>query len=374
MRARDSQADCEEKIAHLLGEAETSSDRSVRIDRLERAAEIYEAQIGDLDKAAAVWLAAFTEDFTHERSAHALERLAEKRGTGAALAAELRAQLPDATDPRQRAALSAWVGRWLALFTDDRAAGEAHLLEALRLDPGSAVAEKTLRALASEADAEPTPGQRPATAARHAPARPAASNPARAPAGGAPATPRSAGAPAMVTQTLPGPGADGTEAMHRRLDALVEASRWPEAVEVLEALATVEDAPMRARYLITAAKIVHHKVGNDAAAVALFNRALDAHPEDLAAFDRLYQILAGQRAWRDVEANLLRMIARIKADNALEKAATLEALWRRLGDVYRVSLEDPASAASAYEMCARLAPQDPRYPTMIAQLAERRRG
>jgi tetratricopeptide (TPR) repeat protein len=184
-----------------------------------------------------------------------------------------------------------------------------------------------------------------------------------------------------ATRTLSGRGPEAPEAieaLHRRLDSLVDASRWTEAVDVLKALADGSDAVMSAKYLTTAAKIVHHKLSSDDEAIELFNRALDAHPDDLSAFERLYQLLAGRRAWRDVESNLLRMIARIKADDALEKAPTLEALWRRLGDVYRVGLEDPVSAANAYQMCARLAPQDPRYPTMIAQLsaqlAERRRG
>src|SRR5205814_5442413 len=110
-----------------------------------------------------------------------------------------------------------------------------------------------------------------------------------------------------------GQGPEGVEALHRRLDALVEAQRWPEAVDVLKALAAGGDQVMRAKYLTTAGKIVHHKLRNDDEAVDLFNRALDAHPDDLVVFERLYQILAARRAWREIESNLLRMIARIKA-------------------------------------------------------------
>jgi hypothetical protein len=52
---------------------------------------------------------------------------------------------------------------------------------------------------------------------------------------------------------------------------------------------------------------------------------------------------------------------------------TMEALWRRLADVYRVGLKDLNAAARAYQMCARLAPHDPRYQQMLAQIAERQR-
>jgi tetratricopeptide (TPR) repeat protein len=413
MRAREGQADCEDAIAQLLSDAEAATERPGRVDCLQKAADIYESQLGDLEKAAAVWHAAFAEDFVNERSGQALERLAERRGCGAQLATDLRALLPETTEPRQRAALSAWVGRWLTRFTEDRAAGEAYLLEALRLDPSSTVAEKTLRVLADEPmppettpvperaayhgtaagnaarvpdrtpDQTPIPGGSQIIVVRPAPASPP-SAPLAQPA--QPPQPTMAVGQVVVASTArhqrPTPievpsstiidtqaGPEGTEALHRRLDSLVEESRWAEAVDVLKALGSNGDPVMRAKYLTTAAKIVHHKLGNDAEAVELFNRALDAHPDDLAVFERLYQILAGRRAWREVESNLLRMIARIKADDALEKAPTLEALWRRLGDIYRVGLEDPVSATNAYQMCARLAPHDPRYPTMITQLS-----
>jgi tetratricopeptide (TPR) repeat protein len=412
MRAREGQADCEEAIAQLLGDAEAATERSVRVDCLHKAAEIYESQLGDLDKAATVWQAAFAEDFINERSGQALERLAEQRGCGAQLATELRALLPETTEPRQRAALSAWVGRWLTRFTEDRAAGEAYLLEALRLDPSSTVAEKTLRVLADEPELpETTPvperaSRRDNPVAQRAPdktpdktpiptgsqiivVRPApAPPPSAAPSQPAqPPQPTMAVGQVVVASTPPRhqrptpievpsatiidtqAGPEGAEALHRRLDSLVEESRWAEAVDVLEVLGGNGDALMRSKYLTTAAKIVHHKLGNEAEAVDLFNRALDAHPDDLTVFERLYQILAGRRAWREAESNLLRMIARIKADDALAKAPTLEALWRRLGEIYQVGLEDPVAALNAYQMCARLAPHDPRYSTMIAKLS-----
>jgi hypothetical protein len=126
---------------------------------------------------------------------------------------------------------------------------------------------------------------------------------------------------------------------------------------------------MRAKYLATAGTILHHKLNKDQGAVELLNRALDAHPNDLKAFERLYQILASRREWAAVEANLLRMIDRFTHTET--SRGTMEALWRRLADVYRVGLKDVASATRAYEMCARLAPHDPRYPQMLAQLRQR---
>jgi tetratricopeptide (TPR) repeat protein len=341
MSARGDQSDWEAAIAQLILDAERSVDTPTRIDRLQRAAEIYESEMREPEKAFDVWQAAFVQDFTNERSAKALERLAGQRGDGAQLAAHVRTLLPEAAETRQRAALLAWVGRWLARFTEDRAAAEAHLLEALRLDPGMSVASSTLRTLSGE-NVETTV----VTSTRSSGAIPAVRMPVEGDAG----------------------------PLHGKLDVLVDAGRWTEAVDVLKALSQSSDGEMRSKYLTTAGKILHHKLSRDEAAIDLFNKALDAYPDDLGVFDRIYQILAGRRAWRDVETNLLRMISRFKEDDAAERAPSLETLWRRLGDVYRVGLRDLPSAANAYEMCVRLAPQDPRYPKILADIAERRRS
>src|SRR3954454_8037763 len=50
----------EDAIARLLSEAEAATDRVERLDRLRRAAQMYDVQVGDGEKAFAVWQAAFT--------------------------------------------------------------------------------------------------------------------------------------------------------------------------------------------------------------------------------------------------------------------------------------------------------------------------
>jgi tetratricopeptide (TPR) repeat protein len=329
----------EEAIAGLIAEAEATPDQSGRVERLQRAAHIYEAQVGDGEKAYAVWQAAFHEDFANEQSALALERLAGDLGMGLSLAAEAGALLRQVSQGRQRAALLVWTARWLLRFTGDRTGAEAHLLEALRIDPASRGAAEGLRHL------HPEMGE------------------------GTAATPP----PVLDELALAGPrGRDtGPLDLHERLDGLVASERWDEAVDVLKALSAGEGGEMRAKYLATAGKILHRKLGRDEAAVDLLNRALDAHPNDLKTFERLYQILAGRRDWRGVEASLLRMIERFRQTEAAP--GTMEALWRRLADVYRVGIKDLAAAANAYQMCARLAPHDSRYPQILAQIAERQR-
>jgi tetratricopeptide (TPR) repeat protein len=330
----------EETIVSLIADAEATPDQAGRVQRLQQAAQIYESRVGDAEKAYAVWQAAFNEDYANDQSALALERLAGQLGTGLALAAETGALLRGPIEGRQRAALLVWSARWLLRFTGDRAGAETHLLEALRIDPGSRAAAEALRGLHPEMGAG-----------------------ARTP---APEVEEAALAAPRMRYTSTGLGT-----LHEQLDGLVAEARWGEAVDVLKALAAGEGGEMRAKYLATAGKILHHKLGQDDAAVDLLNRALDSNPNDLKAFERLYQILAGRRDWAAVEANLLRMIDRFRETEAA--SGTLEALWRRLADVYRVGLKDMASAVSAYQMCARLAPHDPRYAHILAQMAERSR-
>jgi tetratricopeptide (TPR) repeat protein len=335
----------EEAVARLIAEAEGTADKDERIGRLARAAAIFENDLKDLNRAFVVWQAAFGEDFTRKEPGVALERIAETTHTERALIDEYVPLSAGLKDAKQRAALLAWTGRWLAKFNGDRNEAELRLSEALRLDPGSPIAKRGLREL--ERDQQPTP--------------PPTWRPDRA--SGVmelPDTPR--------TPTAAGPGD-----LQDRLEMLVQGGRWREAVDVLKALASGEAGMLCAKYLATAAKIVQNKLGQEAEAVELYNRALDAFPDDPETFDRLYQIFAGRRAWPQLEVSLRQMIARIEAADIPEKQPALESLWQKLGDVYRMGLRNLPAAAQAYEVCARLAPRDPRYPTLLAEIAGRQR-
>jgi tetratricopeptide (TPR) repeat protein len=169
------------------------------------------------------------------------------------------------------------------------------------------------------------------------------------------------------TPTAAGPGE-----LQDRLEVLVQGSRWREAVDVLKALASGESGMLCGKYLATAAKIVQNKLGQEAEAAELYNRALAAFPDDPDTFDRLYQIFAARRAWPQLERSLRQMIARIEAADLPQKQPALESLWQKLGDVYRMGLQNLDAAAQAYEVCARLAPRDPRYPVLLAELGRLR--
>ena len=76
--------------------------------------------------------------------------------------------------------------------------------------------------------------------------------------------------------------------------------------------------------------------------------------------------------------NLLRAGHRVARDDdrGAAERADLDGFTRveRAGQRRRLrSLKDLDAAARAYQMCARLAPHDPRYQQILAQIAERQR-
>jgi tetratricopeptide (TPR) repeat protein len=340
----------EKAIRGLLAQAEEASDGAQRIERLGRAADIYETQLNDPRKAFAVWQAAFAADFSQPRPAEALERLAERLGAGPALFAHFQPMVAEAGTARERASLLAWLGRWLARFTQDFPSAEQYLVEALRLDPTCLVATRTLRALASHAgrseDMADTP---PPSVGR-------ASRPITLP---------------RLEPVDSGP----PSSLQGRLDGVVAAGRWADAVPLLLELASAADPSLRAKYLAAAGKVLHYKLGRDEEAVQMFDQALEACPAaDLKVFERLYRILVRHQAWRQAETRLGRMIGRIEVAHGGNKEQALEALWRRLGDVYRLGLKDLPAAARAYQVCARLAPGNRWYPQILSEMASGKIG
>jgi len=318
----------EETVARLIAEAEAATDPRTRAARLRRAADVYERDLGDGASALMVLQAAFFEDTSDDACAGELERLAERLGEGASLVVDGEARAADLRDPRQRARLLVRVARWQLRFLGDDRGAEANLLEALRAAPGEPAVNEALRELQrARGDDE--------------------------------------------GEVTPPPVAEGPERLLATLDQHVAAARWQAAVDVLGALASGESGELRSRYLATAGRILHHKLGRDDDAIVLLNQAMDADPFNLSAFERIYRILAARRDWQNAESNLLRMIARVEPSNHSQRPRALEALWRRLGDVYRLGLKDLPAAVTAYTTCARLAPNDPRYPQLLSEIQRR---
>jgi tetratricopeptide (TPR) repeat protein len=167
---------------------------------------------------------------------------------------------------------------------------------------------------------------------------------------------------------LPGP-VDSRTQLSQSLDRFVAGKRWSDAIGLLRTLASETSGPTQAQYLLAAGKIAQHELHDDGAALDHYRSALDAAPEDIKTFDRLYAILATRHSWTEIEGHLRRLIDRLRGDGRGDDAAVMLPLWRRLGEVYRLGLRNPASAAEAYRECTRLAPSD-RFVQIVADLIE----
>jgi tetratricopeptide (TPR) repeat protein len=168
----------------------------------------------------------------------------------------------------------------------------------------------------------------------------------------------------------PGVKPDNRARLNQALDRFVAAEKWPEAVDVLRTLARESTGALAGKYFATAGKIAQQELKDDELALALYEQALDANPEDRKTFDRLIALLTDSRSWQKAEQALRRMIGRLQEAGQGENADVMIPLWRKLGDVYRTGIRDLASASEAYAECARLAPKD-RYARMVAELTAR---
>jgi tetratricopeptide (TPR) repeat protein len=163
---------------------------------------------------------------------------------------------------------------------------------------------------------------------------------------------------------------DNRARLNEALDRFVAAEKWVEAIDVLRTLARESTGVLAAKYFVAAGKIAEHELKDEGTAVDLYDRALDADPDDVKIFDRMIAMLTASRAWHQAEGALRRMIARQRETGQGENADVMLPLWRKLGDIYRTGIRDLASAAEAYGECARLAPKD-RYARMVAEMTAR---
>jgi tetratricopeptide (TPR) repeat protein len=156
------------------------------------------------------------------------------------------------------------------------------------------------------------------------------------------------------------------EAGPRSLDDLVAARRWREAVEHLCSCAQSADGADRSAYLFAAAKIHEHELSDQEGAAALLIRALDESPASTRYIEALFKLRARSKQWTAAERDLIRIIARTETRPGSE--AMRAALWRKLGDLYRLALHDPSQAAEAYHRALGLDPRDERTRRLLLEL------
>jgi tetratricopeptide (TPR) repeat protein len=144
------------------------------------------------------------------------------------------------------------------------------------------------------------------------------------------------------------------QTLYRLLELYALDKRWREAASAWERLAELDERPVsRAKCLFAAAIIARDELGDDAGCVSLLDRALDQAPELTKAFDALEEVLVRTQAWPELERRTRRMLERLPAEGFSELRLRL---LGALGELALAHLDDPASAVSAFEAAAALAP------------------
>jgi DNA-binding response OmpR family regulator/tetratricopeptide (TPR) repeat protein len=105
--------------------------------------------------------------------------------------------------------------------------------------------------------------------------------------------------------------------------------------------------------------------GDDELAIDHLTRVLDADPARAEALTTLEAACLRRGEHRRLERQYRKLIHRLGDAHDPERALRL---WWRLAELYRTRLDDKASAKIAYEIAARLAPDDPRPREALARL------
>ncbi len=133
----------------------------------------------------------------------------------------------------------------------------------------------------------------------------------------------------------------------------------------IERLIQLEEEPQRrVRYRLTCAQL-YRDLGDDDAAIAACELALDEDETALVAFRAIEELLRARGDYRALERAYRKMIHRARRQND----ANLDfELWHALGVIYRDELHDPSAGIEAFRMASRVRPDDSHERGIIAEL------
>ena len=161
----------------------------------------------------------------------------------------------------------------------------------------------------------------------------------------------------------------------RKLLSLYTTNRqWPEAIDIIERLVSVESDPTKqAKLTYTIGVICRDELGDSMRSVNYFDQTLELDVRNwLKAFEAIDRILTDARDWKGLERAYRTMLKRVdpmKEEDAMRPVYIL--LWRSLGEVYRTRLGHVQSAIAAYKMASDLDPSNEQVHLILAQLYEK---
>lgn len=148
-------------------------------------------------------------------------------------------------------------------------------------------------------------------------------------------------------------GSASLDVLERLAQQYMETRQSPQAVEVLtQAVGMAGDPKKLSELNFLLATVLERDVKDNSGAVKHYNKALDAMPTNIRAFEAIERILTGERAWDKLEGNYRAMIGRAKDLTPQIRLI----LWRNLAELYRRVLRQVDNAIMAYEVIRKLEP------------------
>ncbi|MCA9537850.1 MAG: hypothetical protein KC620_03115 [Myxococcales bacterium] len=163
--------------------------------------------------------------------------------------------------------------------------------------------------------------------------------------------------------------ADDVDRLRVQADRFEQMERWSQAVTTrLELAERLEEPSERAEQFHSVGRIQQEQLGDPAAAAQSFDRALDADPSKLGAFESLDQLLVETGDLIEQARSYRRMIRRAIESSAEERVVI--ALARNLAELNRTHLKQPDAALDAIQLILERAPDDLWAIESAAQLHE----
>ena len=148
-----------------------------------------------------------------------------------------------------------------------------------------------------------------------------------------------------------------------------EAGNWQAAVDVLVQLAELETTPAKqAKYYYAVAAIQRDYLKDTFTAVRTFDKALDADPSMLKAFQAIDEILTREREYERQDRYYRKMLKRA-TEHGLDSRLVVK-LADGLGEINRTRLQRYGEAVKAYKIALANNPNDGRLHTILAELYE----
>jgi tetratricopeptide (TPR) repeat protein len=136
-----------------------------------------------------------------------------------------------------------------------------------------------------------------------------------------------------------------------------EAGHNRKAAETLQSLIELPELSVNERRGHTLSLAEQVAKGNELdRAAAILEKGLDRDPTFTEAFQTLEQLLTNAQQWAKLDGGFERMIARLGEQPPTSAARA--SLWRRVAELRKARLKDPAKALTALEQAARLLPND----------------